>query len=201
MKLMVIGFPKSGTTSITNALESSGLKAAHWQDEKRRFVGALIYKAVLAGLDPFEHLKGYDAVTQADVCLPAHNLSLWPNLDFAVLRAVRRAHPQCLFILNTRRPEAICDSIASWPYMQKRFEMSNIPGLPRGAGGKRHQLMAWIENHYDACRNYFADDPYFVEIDIEAADAPDRLGKALGIPIVGWGDFKPERPVPIKAAP
>ena len=53
--------------------------------------------------------------------------------------------------------------------------------------------MAWIENHYDACRNYFADDPYFVEIDIEAADAPDRLGKALGIPIVGWGDFKPEQ--------
>ena len=199
MKLMVIGFPKSGTTSITAALEASGLKAAHWQIDGNRFVGALIYKAVLNGLDPFEHLKDYDAVTQADVCLPNHNLSLWPNLDFAILSAIRRAHPTCLFVLNTRRPEAICDSIADWPHMQKRFEMSDIPGLPRGAGGRRRHLIAWIENHYAACREFFRDDKYFLELDIERPDAPDVLGKALGIEITSWGNVKPERPVPIPA--
>ena len=194
MKLMVIGFPKSGTTSITTALEASGLKAVHWRMPSGQFVGSLIYKAVHEGLDPFEYLKAFDAVTQADVCLPAHKMSLWPNLDFAVLSAVRRAHPTCLFVLNTRRPEAVCDSIARWPNMQRRFEISNIPGLPRGFGGKHEHLMAWIENHYDACRRYFANDEHFIEIDIEGADAPDRLGKALGIPIQGWGDFKPDPP-------
>ena len=51
MKLMAIGFPKSGTTSLTRALETSGLKAAHWQDDKFRFVGQLIYHAVLNELD------------------------------------------------------------------------------------------------------------------------------------------------------
>lgn len=199
MKLMVIGFPKSGTTSITSALESSGLKAAHWRLPDGRFVGRLIYKAVLSGLDPFEYLKDYDVVTQADVCLPAHKINLWPNLDFAILGAIRRAHPKCIFLLNTRRPEAICDSIERWPLLQRRFQVCDIPGLPLGAAADRANLMVWIQNHYDACRRFFANDDYFIELDIESPDAPVLLGKALGIPIVGWGDVKPKRPVPIKA--
>ena len=191
MKLMVIGFPKSGTTSLTLALEASGLKAAHWQDEHERYIGKLIYEAVYSGLDPFAHLTGYDAVTQADVCLPRRGVNFWPNLDFAILSAIRRADPSCLFVLNTRRPEAIVDSICKWGLMRRRLQIADIPGLPSGAGGKREHLIIWINNHYDACRRYFAADEHFIEIDIESADAPDRLGKALGIEIVGWGDFKP----------
>jgi hypothetical protein len=196
MKLMVIGFPKSGTTTITHALEASGLKSAHWHGESRRFVGALIYGAIFSGLDPFAHLSAYEAITQADVCLPSRRLSLWPNLDFAVLNVIRRAHPECLFLLNYRRPEAICESIEKWEGMQARFRVSNIPGLPRGLGGKREHLMHWIENHFDACRTYFGKDERFLEIDIESPDAPDRLGQALGIKVVGWGDFKPDPPPP-----
>jgi hypothetical protein len=200
MKLMVIGFPKSGTTSITEAMNASGLRAAHWQDDQSRYVGALIYDAVFKGLDPFAHLSGYEAVTQADVCLPAIGINYWPNLDFAILRAIRRAHPDCLFVLNYRRPEAICESIVNWPGMQKRFVVSNIPGLPRGIGGKREHLRTWIENHFDACRTYFANDERFIEIDIEREDAPERLGNALGLPVVGWGDHKPEKPpIPLPA--
>lgn len=195
MKLMVIGFPKSGTTSITTALDASGVRSAHWLTDNKRFVGALIYKAVLNGQDPFAELGEYEAITQADACVPHLNVNVWPNLDFSILRAIRRAHPECLFVLNFRRPEAICTSIEKWPYMQKRFEISDIPGLPRGIGGKREHLMVWIENHFDACRTYFARDERFLEIDIEKPDAPDLLGNALGITISDWGDIKPERPI------
>jgi len=191
MKLMVIGFPKSGTTSITRALEESGVKTAHWRDHRRRFVGALIYYAALEGLDPFAHLAGYDAITQADICLPARNLNFWPNLDFAMLSAIRRAHPDCLFLLNYRRPDAICDSIMNWRDLHDRLRESDIPGLPAGFGGERKHLLAWIENHFAACRSFFANDPCFLEIDIESDDVPDRLGDALGIPITGWGHFRP----------
>ena len=192
MKLMVIGFPKSGTTSITRSLEASGLRAAHWLDDKNRFVGELIYHAVLNGKDPFAHLKQYDAITQADACIPKEGVNFWPNLDFAILRAIRRAHPSCLFVLNYRRPEAICESFNHWRGMQKRLQVADIPGLPAKSGGTREQLIRWIENHYDACRSYFADDERFIEIDIESPDAPERLGEALGITIKGWGDHKPD---------
>jgi hypothetical protein len=198
MKLMVIGFPKSGTTTITRAVEASGFKAAHWQDPRGRYFGALIYHAGLNGLDPFAHMQGYDAVTQADVCMPGRGINFWPNLDFALLRTIRRAHPECLFVLNYRRPEAIADSIAKWPGMQNRFEHASIPGLPRGYGGTREQLITWIENHFDACRTYFRHDQHFVEIDIEDPEAPNVLGARLGVPIVEWGDFKPSKDNPAR---
>jgi hypothetical protein len=191
MKLMVIGFPKSGTTTITRALEASGLKAAHWLDQSGRHVGALIYDALHNGLDPFANLSGYDAVTQADVCLPDYNINYWPNLDFSVLRAIRRAHPRCLFVLNYRRPEAIADSIARWPGLQRRLKSAEIPGLPRGYGGQSSHLIIWIQNHFDACRSFFGEDDAFIQVDIERPEAPELLGRKLGVQITGWGDFKP----------
>jgi hypothetical protein len=194
MKLMLIGFPKSGTTTITRALETSGLKVAHWVDDGRRFIGGLIYDGLFRARDPFAHLKDYDAITQADVCLPAQGINWWPNLDFAMLRAIRREHPTCLLVLNYRKPEAVCDSIIQWNDLQKRVEMAEIPGLPAGRGGKRGELITWIENHFDACRNYFSGDDRFLEIDIESAAAPILLSEALNMTITHWGDFKPEGP-------
>ena len=194
MKLMVIGFPKSGTTTIARALEAAGLRAAHWKDRTGptgRFIGALIYDALYKGLDPFAHLTGFDAIAQSDVCWPYRGVNFWPNLDFSVLRAIRRAHPECLFLLNYRNPAAICESICNWKDMQDRLEMSEIPGLPHGYGGQRSHLITWIENHFDACRSYFADDPRFLEIDIASPDAPRLLGQALGIELTEWGIFKP----------
>lgn len=200
MKLMVIGFPKSGTTSITRALRLSGLKAAHWKDEQKRYVGSLIYHAVLNRRDPFEHLSQYDAITQPDVCVPAHKVNLWPQLDFTVLSMIRRTHPSCWLVLNYRRPEAIADSMMKWEGMVERLTVSDIPGLPATVGSQRRHLIRWIENHFAACRHFFANDERFLEIDIEAPDVPERLGAALGIEITGWGDYKPPGPKTEKEA-
>jgi hypothetical protein len=156
MKAMVIGFPKSGTTTLTKVLAASGFAPAHWQDDQGRFVGSLIYEAVSKSLDPFAYLTSYDVITQADVCLPALGLNLWPNLDLPLLKVIRGAYPRCLFILNYRQPEAICDSIVNWYNMQARLTVSDIPGLPPGVGGKHQDLITWIENHFAACRKYVA---------------------------------------------
>jgi hypothetical protein len=149
-----------------------------------------MYRALYSGKDPFALLPGIDAVTQADVCIPSLNVNLWPNLDFAMLSAVRRAHPKCLLLLNYRDPGAIADSIIKWEDLQQRLTVSDVPGLPRTVGAKRGELIIWIENHFDACRRFFANDEYFLEIDIESPDVPKRLGEALGIEIVGWANHK-----------
>ena len=194
MRLFVVGFPKSGTSTITAALEASGMNPVHWGDSQGRFVGQLIYEDALAGIDPLASLGNYDAVTQADVCVPAHGISYWPNLDFAILRAIRAHHPECLFLLNYRDPAKVCSSIDRWPSLRERIVASDIPGLPRGMGETDEQMVQWIENHFAACRQYFAGDPQFLEIDIESEDAPKILGEALGIAIADWGIIEPNLP-------
>jgi hypothetical protein len=194
VKLFVVGFPKAGTTTLTMALEASGMNPIHWGGADGRFVGQVIYNNVLAGRDPLDTLQDHDAITQADVCIPAHNINFWPNLDFSVLSAIRAAHPQCLFLLNHREPEKLCRSIDRWPALRERLVESDIPGLPAGKGSTDAELTFWIENHYAACRRFFADDPAFLELSIESPDTPERLGKALGIEIREWGRGRPLRP-------
>ncbi|MEO7602754.1 MAG: sulfotransferase [Sphingomicrobium sp.] len=194
MKLFVVGFPKAGTTTLTTALEASGMNPVHWGDSEGRFVGQVIYDNVLAGRDPLATLEDHDSVTQADVCLPAHKINFWPNLDFAILSAIRAAHPQCLFLLNHRDSEKLCQSIDRWPALRERLVESDIPGLPAGKGGTDLELICWIENHYAACRRFFAGDPAFLELSIGSPDTPERLGRALGIEIRGWGHTRPLLP-------
>ncbi len=196
MRLFVVGFPKSGTTTLTAALEASGLKPVHWGDAEGRFVGQMIYEDALAGRDPLGRLTDYDSVTQADVCLPAHRINYWPNLDFAILRLIRAHHPECLFLLNYRDPAKVCASIDRWPSLRERIVRGSIPGLPARMGSTDEELIHWIENHYSACRHFFADDPNFLEIDIESEAAPNILGQALGITIADWGIIEPNEPGP-----
>jgi hypothetical protein len=200
MKLFVVGFPKSGTTTLTAALEASGMSAAHWGDADGKFIGQTIYENVLGGHDPFAGLEGYDAITQADVCIPAQRINYWPNLDFAILSRIREAHPECLFLLNTRDPVKICSSIDRWPSLRERIVRASIPGLPARMGGKDEEIVRWIENHYSACRRYFGNDPKFLELAIEDDAAPDILGKALGISITDWGIIEPNAPTPADVA-
>jgi Sulfotransferase domain len=196
MKLFVVGFPKSGTTTLTHALEASGMKPAHWADSEGNFIGQIIYENVLAGRDPFDRLGDYDSITQADVCVPAQRVNFWPNLDFAILSRIRDAHPECLFVLNIRDPKKICSSIDRWPSLRERIVRASIPGLPARMGAKDEELVQWIENHFAACRRFFASDPKFLELDIEDEKAPLILGEALGITIADWGIIEPAAPRP-----
>lgn len=186
MRAIVIGFPKSGTTTLQTALSKSGLRAAHWRLNGQP-IGKLIYDGWFETGDPFAKLPGLDVVTQMDICVPREGLNHWPNLDLALLLAIRARHPHCLFILNARDPARIADSILRWGDLAKRLARGAQPGLPEGRGTERADLERWIAAHHDAVRRIFAGDPHFLDLDIAAEDAPARLGAALGITIKWWG--------------
>jgi hypothetical protein len=199
MRAIVVGFPKSGTTTITMALERSGLRCAHW-DHNGDYVGRLVYDGWFEKGDPFAHLGEIDVLTQMDVLLPVHGLNHWPNLDIALLSWIREAHPDCLFILNARPPAKIADSMIRWRNLQARLKGANIVGLPAGRGGTAAELERWIAAHQAAIRRIFAGAGPFLDLDVAVADAPDRLGAALGIPIRWWGQANANKKVP-PAAP
>lgn len=187
MKAFVIGFPKSGTTTMHQALVESGLRSAHWKCDKG-YCGQLIYRSFVAGRPPLEELEDdFDVVAQADVCLPKEGLNYWPNLDFSVLAAIRDQHPECRMILNYRDSDATARSIEKWYDLQARIVASDIPGSPAGAGGTVQELAHWIDAHHRAIRRFFAGDPQFVEIDITAPTAQAQLSEAVGSKITWWG--------------
>jgi hypothetical protein len=181
---MVIGFPKSGTSTIHRACRKSKLRSAHWKTPTG-FCGQLIYESYSAGRDPFERLAEYDVIAQADVCRPP-KMNYWPQLDFELLAAVRRYHPQCAFVLNRRNPQNIVESMTRHGTMRKRITRANIVGLPKGVGGKDEELRAWIEQHYANCGERFGSDPSYLEVDIASPDAGERLSALLGVDIRWW---------------
>jgi hypothetical protein len=187
MKGFVVGFPKCGTTTIHEACIKSGLKSAHWRIPNGH-CGKLIYKRYLAGLDPLLDFKEYDLIAQADVCLPASGLNFWPNLDIALLLTIRRYHPECCFILNTRDMAAHIASLTGWANLRQCLIDADIIGLPVGYGKKDAHLRIWMENHYRACRQVFANDKNFVELPITRSDSSRQiLQSALGVDINWWG--------------
>lgn len=187
MKGFVIGFPKCGTTTIHEACVRSGLKSAHWQ-MAGGYCGQLIYERYLAGRDPLVDFKNFDVITQADVCRPSKGINFWPNLDIALLLTIRRYHPECAFILNTRDTDKLISSITRWYDLRRVITQSDIIGLPAGYGDKDEHLRSWIEGHYQACRSVFGNDEKFVELPIsENESSKELLGKALGVDINWWG--------------
>jgi len=185
MKAFVVGFPKAGTTTINDSLASSGFNTVHWT-YGRDYIGEMIYRNYYQGLDPLAGFQEIDAITQADVCMPALELNYWPNLDFTILDSIRRNHSECLFILNWRDPSLTASSIRRWSDLQDRIIMSDIPGLPRGYGKTQDELVRWIEGHHKAVRRFFRGSN-FLEVDISSADAPRKLGDALNLEIMWWG--------------
>ena len=187
MKGFVVGFPKCGTTTIHEACVKSGLKSAHWR-VRGGYCGKMIYRRYLAGQDPLSDFRDYDVIAQADVCIPTEGLNFWPNLDFALLQTIRRYHPDCCFILNTRNLYSHIASINGWYDMRQSFIDADIIGLPAGYGKREAHLRTWIQNHYRACREIFANDNKFIELPITRDDSTrERLQAGLGVKIDWWG--------------
>ena len=195
LRIINLGLPKSGTTTLGVALGKAGLKVADWrirkgQTEDRRilsgFVGDHLYRGYFETGDPLALLSDFDAVTEMSVA--SHGMSLWPQMDWGLLDAIRRHHPNTKFLLSHRDPAALVKSMLGWSNLGKsRLPQQNVPGLPAGYGATPEQLTRWIEGHYAFCRRVFRDDPDFLEYDLLDEGAPARIADFLGIALPWWG--------------
>lgn len=184
-KIILIGFPKSGTSTFQKAFSESGIKSAHLKIENN-YIGQLMYEGFEKHNDPLYYTNEFVALTQIDVCLPYENINFWPQLNNQILTRIRDLHRNCLFILNYRDPEKIVSSIKAWGTLQERLTNSQIQNLPKGIGNDA-SLKTWISNHFNSMRELFSGDKNFLEIDIESPNAPNILATKLGIDIKWWG--------------
>ncbi len=192
VSIFIVGFPKSGTSTLHMAFARAGLSSAHWRTPSGAFLGEVIYEDFNAGRDPLRRLRQYDCIAQPDVCRPELSKNgvrrnYWPQLDFEVLQAIEDVHPDMRFLLNRRDVPALIRSITKWGTLRRRVTYMEIPGLPPGIGRTDEELEAWITGHYAAAEDHFGGNPNYLGFDIADPATHRRLEDFLDIKLPWWG--------------
>ena len=194
-RIINLGLPKTGTTTLTDALRHAGLKVADWRIRKGQstredilgdHVGRIIYADYFASGDPLARLGEFDVVNEMSAV--RHDRSLWPQTDYGVLSAIQAHHPEIKFLLSHRDPAKTANSMMRWNNLgRRRLPAADVPGLPRGFGQSEAELARWIAAHFDFCRRVFQGCDNFMEFDIEDPGARDRIADYLGLELPWWG--------------
>lgn len=192
LRVINLGFPKSGTTTLGEALKRAGMRVADWKiragqsENMRGFVGNLMYHGYYRTGDPLHYLFDFNAFTEIEVVREGKNL--WPQTDWALLAAIRAKHKGAKFILSWRDAEKHADSMRRWSNLGKtRLPMNAVPGLPEGFGLAPGELERWIEGHVAFCRQVFAGAGDYLDYDIADPTAQGRIEDFLGIELPWWG--------------
>lgn len=195
LRIVNLGLPKTGTTTLARALRRAGLHVADHRIRPRQtkdanlqdaYVGDLLYKGFFETGDPAYFLEPFDAITEMSVLRV--DQSLWPQMDFAIIDALRRHNPEIKFLASNRDHFALSQSMLAWSDLgTERLPTSAIPGLPQGYGGTTKEREQWISGHYAHLRALFNDDQTFLEYDIAQSNARQQLERFLGFPLPWWG--------------
>lgn len=195
LKVVNLGLPKTGTTTLARALRLAGYKTAdhrirvkQTQNEalQRQYVADLLYKGRFETGDPGSLFGPFEAL--AEISLLRKGRSLWPQMDFGLIAALRAHHPGIRFLASWRDPFALSQSILAWSDLGlARLPGSSVPGLPRGYGETTRERIAWIEGHYAFLDKIFEGSDALLTFDIADPDAPDRIAAHLGRALPWWG--------------
>ncbi len=195
LRVINLALPKTGTTTLTDALRHAGLTVADWKirngqgdqpDLVGKHLGKILYYDYFNHGDPLARLDAFDAINE--MSMVNKEASLWPQTDWGLLSAIQKHHPGVKFVMTTRDPAKTADSMKRWNSLGKtRLPNADVPGLPRGFGKRTKHIEQWLESHYSFCRQVFAGRDNFMEYDIEDDTAQARLSAYLGIDLPWWG--------------
>lgn len=170
-KIVVLGMPKCGTTSLHESFKRAGFRSVHWaldagQEIKKdtrlrlygegadeRLLGRLITKAVQRGLSPFALLPGeVDALAEMNGCHWTSKQkdavqAYFPQMQY--LREICDAYPDAHFILNSRNLQDWVKSVDKHNDMRERLIQADLPGLPKGIGERDEDLIEWVSRHHE----------------------------------------------------
>ncbi|MDQ7071582.1 MAG: hypothetical protein Q9M48_12745 [Rhodobacterales bacterium] len=201
LKVINLGLPKSGTTTLGRALKMAGLKTAdyrirpHQTDDSAihdAFVGDLMYRGYFHTGDPLAHLGEFDGFSEISTLRAGH--SLWPQMDFGLIRALRKHHPDTRFLASKRDAFAMSQSMLAWSDLGiERLPEGAIPGLPAGYGETTKERVQWIESHYENLRQLFDNDSIFMEYDVTDPQAAQKISAHIGRDLPWWGKINRSR--------
>ena len=184
--IFVIGFNKSGTTSLFHFFKSNGIAAI--KHDKGRLPTTILKNA----LKNRRLLKGYDKTYRVFLDLGF----FLPSLHFEanqLFRMLDRNYPNALFIYNMRPMEAWLESRINhraWDGTlldkSEAFYNTNDPQIIKAI------WQAQRLRFEDDLRSYFGDSDRLLEINIESADVPQAISNFTGLVLdpTKWGHHR-----------
>lgn len=195
LRVVNLGLPKSGTTTLGKALARAGLSVADWKVHegqsrgdalKDEFVGTILYRGYYGTGDPLAEMDEFDAFTEISTI--SKGLSIWPQFDYPLLSAIEKHHSGAKFILSARPAKDVVDSMMRWSNLgSRRLPNRSVPGLPVGFGTTTDELERWVNGHYEFVRKAFGGQQNFLEYRTDDPEAPKIIGDFLGIELPWWG--------------
>lgn len=175
MKIILIGLPKSGTSSFQFLFKKLGLKSFHWT-YKEKHIGSIIKKNKNEKKRLLNGIENWDCLTQLDVCI-SHDDNCWPQITD--LHQLYEENKDCLFILNKRDPEKMLKSWKNWNQMDQRVYKFNPEIVEKKSDDG---LVDFFKSHFKNVESFFESKPNanFLSYDIET-DSLDKLRKYIHI--------------------
>lgn len=195
LQVVNLGLPKTGTTTLARAMRRSGLKTLDHRVRPKQatedapagsYVADLLYRGLFDTGDPGHLLRGFDAVSEVSVL--GGDRSLWPQMDYSIIRAIEAHHPDVKFVATWRDPFDVSQSMLAWSNLgTTRLPQANIPGLPAGFGETTAERVRWIAGHYAHLDLLFKGKENYLRLDVARDDAVDLLAGFLDRPMPWWG--------------
>ena len=150
--IILLGFPKSGTTSFNALFEKLKFKSYHWKF-KDEYIGNIILKNKNNNKKLLNSLENCDCLTQLDVCVDKNN-NYWPQLfDY---KQLYNENPDSIFILNKRNPNDVLNSFKKWHNLLERFYKYN-PEIIKNKTDEN--FINFINQHYRNVEEFFKNEP------------------------------------------
>jgi hypothetical protein len=176
--IILLGFPKSGTSSFQKLFKILGIESYH-QIYKNIFI-AQIMKRNLKCNKPL--LYGFDkhiAITQLDYCFP--DLGFWPQITH--YERLYDENKDAIFILNKRNSIELLESFKKWNSLNERIININ-PELFVNINGTTNdeKLINLFNTHYENIETFFStkSEAKFIIYHI-TEDKIDKISKYIDI--------------------
>jgi len=178
--IILLGLPKSGTTSFQKLFSNLGYKSIHHMYENNKFVGSKMKWNLLNNRPLLKSFENYDCITQMDVCL-SHIHCFWPQITH--YKQIYEENPDSIFILNKRNIDKIVLSFQKWNKYDERMMKYN-PELFENVRGANNEekLKTLFKEHYDNIEDFFSckENAKFISYDIDN-DNIEKLSKYIDL--------------------
>lgn len=161
--IILIGLPKSGTTSFQKLFELLGYNSVHQLTPDNQYISSIVKKNKENNKHLLTGLHNYQCITQLDACIP-DKICYWPQItDYKQLYYENK---DSIFILNKRNPVNLLKSFKTWNGLLSRLYKYN----PEIVSEKTDEgFILFVEKFYNDVITFFNSEPHskFIVYDIE----------------------------------